>query len=123
MSCSGWFYACRRRVVASARLLPRTAFSACRAVRPTSSLLCLRMQAQVAVIPQRYRPDAQKAEEAVQAAAGAAAGLDQKFGELKKAAKNAYDRIYYGDVLPPVGSFQISYARRVLQLAMAAPGK
>ncbi|KAL4436128.1 hypothetical protein ABPG77_005576 [Micractinium sp. CCAP 211/92] len=73
------------------------------------------MQAQVAVIPQRYRPDAQKAEEAVQAAAGAAAGLDQKFGELKKAAKNAYDRIYYGDVLPPVGSFQISYAR-MLQL-------
>lgn len=82
-------------------------------LQPHPFARCSTAQAQVAIIPQRYRPDAQKAEEAVQAAAGAAAGLDQKFGELKKAAKNAYDRIYYGDVLPPVGSFQISYARCV----------
>ena len=30
---------------------------------------------------------------------------------MRKAAKRVYDRVYYGDVLPPIGSFQISYAR------------
>lgn len=27
----------------------------------------------------------------------------------------AYDKVYYGDVLPPIGSYQLSYAR-LLQL-------
>lgn len=37
--------------------------------------------------------------------------LDEKLGAMRKAAKRVYDRVYYGDVLPPIGSFQISYAR------------
>ena len=75
-------------------------------VRPSS-------QAQLAAIPKRIRPEGLDAEAAAQAAVSAAQGLDAKFGELRKAAKAAYDRIYYGDVLPPVGSYQISYARWV----------
>lgn len=31
--------------------------------------------------------------------------------DIKKAYRSAYDRIYYGDVLPPVGDYQMSYAK------------
>ena len=33
------------------------------------------------------------------------------FGKLKKQFNSVKDRIYYGDILPPVGSQQLSYAR------------
>lgn len=66
-------------------------------------------QAQLAALPQRVKPPGK--EEVVAAAAEATKGLDVRLTELRKAAKAAYDRVYYGDVLPPIGSFQISYAR------------
>ena len=36
---------------------------------------------------------------------------DVSFGKLKKQFNSVKDRIYYGDILPPVGSQQLSYAR------------
>ncbi len=66
-------------------------------------------QAQLAAAPQRFRPPG--TEEAAAKAGEAVQGLDVKLAEIKKTAKAAYDRIYYGDVLPPIGSYQISYAR------------
>ncbi len=33
------------------------------------------------------------------------------FGKVKKQFNSVKDRIYYGDILPPVGSQQLSYAR------------
>ncbi len=36
---------------------------------------------------------------------------DVSFGNLKKHFNSIKDRIYYGDILPPVGSQQLSYAR------------
>jgi hypothetical protein len=74
----------------------------------------------------RVKPKAVGAEEGTPgedvaaAAVSAAQGLDVKLGELRKAAKRAYDRVYYGDVLPPIGSFQISYARSALSRGSAA---
>ena len=84
------------------------------------------LQAQVADIPVRVKPKAVGAaegtpgEDVAAAAVSAAQGLDVKLGELRKAAKRAYDRVYYGDVLPPIGSFQISYARSALSRGSAA---
>lgn len=37
--------------------------------------------------------------------------LDAIFEKLKATSKRVYDRVYYGDVFPPTGSFQLSYAR------------
>lgn len=45
------------------------------------------------------------------------AALSLNLPELKKQFKTLYDRVYYGDVLPPVGSQQISYARMLDLLA------
>lgn len=56
-------------------------------------------------------PKVAGSEETAQAAVQAAQTLDEKLGAMRKAAKRVYDRVYYGDVLPPIGSFQISYAR------------
>ena len=36
---------------------------------------------------------------------------DLSFGKLKKQFTSVKDRVYYGDILPPVGSQQLSYAR------------
>lgn len=36
---------------------------------------------------------------------------DVSFGKLKKQFNSVKDRVYYGDILPPVGSQQLSYAR------------
>ena len=36
---------------------------------------------------------------------------DLSFGKLKKQFNVVKDRVYYGDILPPVGSQQLSYAR------------
>ena len=74
----------------------------------------------MADIPVRVKPKAVGAaegtpgEDVAAAAVSAAQGLDVKLGELRKAAKRAYDRVYYGDVLPPIGSYQISYARSAM---------
>ena len=40
----------------------------------------------------------------------AAISLD-RFKDIGKSARKLYDRIYYGEVLPPVGSAEMSYAR------------
>jgi cell division protease FtsH len=47
----------------------------------------------------------------------AQAGLDAFLSDLKKSGKQLYDRVYYGDVFPPTGSFQLSYARLLELLA------
>lgn len=39
------------------------------------------------------------------------------FASLKKAAKRLHDKVYYGDVFAPTGSFQLSYARLLELLA------
>lgn len=39
------------------------------------------------------------------------------FSKLKKTGRRLYDRVYYGDVFPPTGSFQLSYARLLELLA------
>lgn len=78
------------------------------------------LQAQLAAAPQRFRPPG--AEDAAAKAGEAVGGLDAKLAEIKKTAKAAYDRIYYGDVLPPIGSYQISYARWVLHAAAGQGG-
>lgn len=72
-------------------------------------------QAQLGAIPTRIKAPLgpEGAEKAAAAAVEAAKGLDEKLGQLRKEARRVYDRIYYGDVLPPVGSFQLSYARCV----------
>ena len=104
------------------RLPPPPADAVCvTACLPCSALRCRTapsLQAQVADIPVRVKPKALGAaeggapgEDVAAAAVSAAQGLDVKLGELRRAAKRAYDRVYYGDVLPPIGSFQISYAR------------
>ena len=46
-----------------------------------------------------------------------AAGLEAFVATLKQTGKRLYDRVYYGDVFPPVGSFQLSYARLLELLA------
>ena len=43
--------------------------------------------------------------------------LDVIFANLKKQGKRLHDRVYYGDVFPPTGSFQLSYARLLELLA------
>lgn len=43
--------------------------------------------------------------------------LDAYIASLKKQGKKIYDRVYYGDVFPPTGSFQLSYARLLELLA------
>ena len=53
------------------------------------------------------------------------------FGKLKKQFNSVKDRIYYGDILPPVGSQQLSYARfmdlmhdkKVKRVIMLSDGK
>ena len=40
----------------------------------------------------------------------AAISLD-RFKDIGKSARKLYDRIYYGEVLPPVGAAEMSYAR------------
>lgn len=37
----------------------------------------------------------------------------QQLKEVKAALRRFYDRVYYGDILPPVGSKHMSYARFV----------
>lgn len=37
--------------------------------------------------------------------------LQAFFSQSKKAVKRAYDKVYYGDLFAPTGSFQLSYAR------------
>ena len=41
----------------------------------------------------------------------AALSLSESFGKVKKQFNSVKDKIYYGDILPPVGSQQLSYAR------------
>lgn len=48
---------------------------------------------------------------------GLPGGLDGVVASLKKTGKRIYDRVYYGDVFPPTGSFQLSYARLLELLA------
>eukprot|EP00887_Chlorella_sp_A99_P003900 scaffold11.g3900.t1 len=68
-------------------------------------------KAQLGALPKRMRdPNAKQQQEAEQPS-----DLAAQLGEVKKAAKTLYDRVYYGDVLPPIGSYQLSYAR-LLQL-------
>ena len=43
--------------------------------------------------------------------------LDALVDSFKKQGKRLYDRVYYGDVFPPTGSFQLSYARLLELLA------
>ncbi len=53
------------------------------------------------------------------------------FGKAKKQFNSVKDRIYYGDILPPVGSQELSYARfmdfmhdkRVKRVIILADGK
>lgn len=105
---SSWLHSCLP--------LPRCSPSTTppRAPRPAAP------QAQLAAIPQRVKPQAPGGEDVAQAAVTAAQGLDVKLAELRRAAKRAYDRVYYGDVLPPIGSFQISYARSAPRAAGSA---
>ncbi|KAI7840859.1 hypothetical protein COHA_005451 [Chlorella ohadii] len=70
--------------------------------------------AQIAV--KAMLPKVAGSEETAQVAVQAAQTLDEKLGEMRKTAKRLYDRVYYGDVLPPIGSFQISYARLLMLL-------
>lgn len=37
--------------------------------------------------------------------------LERYFAAAKEKVQKVYDRIYYGDVVPPVGAYRISYAR------------
>ena len=45
-------------------------------------------------------------------------GFAGKLADLRKQVKAVRDRIYYGDLLPPVGSQQLSYARFMQLLTM-----
>ena len=47
---------------------------------------------------------------AVAIAPFAAISLD-RFKDIGKSARKLYDRIYYGEALPPVGAAEMSYAR------------
>jgi hypothetical protein len=42
---------------------------------------------------------------------GQGEGKENILEQAKLQYQKFYDRVYYGDVLPPVGPFQISYAR------------
>lgn len=111
--------------VSRRRLLPLAAAATSRTCRPglrlrvcTAALDCApdlspprNAQAQLAAIPKRLGPKGLAGEDAAAVAAAAQQGFDAKLAELRQAGKRLYDRVYYGDVLPPIGSYQISYAR------------
>lgn len=71
------------------------------------------------------------ASDALQAAQSSGSVAEQKYKELKAKFQKLYDKVYYGDVLPPVGSHQMSYARflellqkkRVKRIIMMSDGQ
>lgn len=59
----------------------------------------------------RERGQIQGAKRREELAADAARGGADLLKEARQVYQRLYDRIYYGDVLPPVGAYQMSYAK------------
>ena len=96
--------------IASPLVAPRPAAAA---LRPFTPFIPTRTpQAQLAAAPGATQSPATPG-----APATDAAGLDAFVASLKSSGKRLYDRVYYGDVFPPTGSFQLSYARLLELLA------
>ena len=74
-------------------------------------------QGQPAPVSTLYRASSLFSQHAQASASGAAAPMaalslsDLSFGKAKKQFNSIKDRVYYGDILPPVGSQELSYAR------------